>query len=276
MLERVFTGGRQYWTLVGILMFVSFVGLLTFWKQFNEGLTITGMSRDIPWGFYIAQLTFLVGVAASAVMVVLPYYLHDYKAFGKLTILGEFLAISAVLMCMLFIFVDMGQPFRILNVMLHPTPNSLMFWDMVVLSGYLVLNVLIWVGCAPAQSRMASIDIGCNEFMELQNIAKEIQIAVDQPFTVTLCSNPTTGFQWEPAEISDPTALVETGHRFVSSEEIKPPRPGTVGQSVWTRKALKEGESIVSIAYSRPWKGGEKGAWTFELTVVVSANETSS
>ncbi len=132
MLERVFTGGRQYWTLVVILMFVSLVGLLTFWKQFNEGLTITGMSRDVPWGFYIAQLTFLVGVAASAVMVVLPYYLHDYKAFGKLTILGEFLAIPAVIMCIAFVTADLGQPMRAMNIMLYPTPNSMLFWDMIV------------------------------------------------------------------------------------------------------------------------------------------------
>jgi len=77
------------------------------------------------------------------VMVVLPYYLHNYKAFGKLAVLGEFLAISSVIMCMLFIFVDMGKPTRVLNVMLYPSPHSLMFWDMVSLSGYLVLNILI-------------------------------------------------------------------------------------------------------------------------------------
>jgi Ni/Fe-hydrogenase subunit HybB-like protein len=109
----------------------------------NEGLGVTGMSRDVSWGLYIAQFTFLVGVAASAVMVVLPYYLHNWKVFGKITILGEFLAISSVTMCMLFIFVDMGQPARVLNVMLYPTPNSLMFWDMVSLGGYLVLNAVI-------------------------------------------------------------------------------------------------------------------------------------
>ena len=64
-------------------------------------------------------------------MVVLPYYLHDFKAFGRITILGEFLAIAAVTMCMLFIFVDMGQPMRVLNVLLYPTPRSMMFWDMI-------------------------------------------------------------------------------------------------------------------------------------------------
>jgi molybdopterin-containing oxidoreductase family membrane subunit len=76
-------------------------------------------------------------------VVVLPYYLHDYKAFGKIAILGELLAVSAVTMCLLFIFVDMGQPMRALNVLLYPTPNSIMFWDMVSLTGYLGLNAVI-------------------------------------------------------------------------------------------------------------------------------------
>jgi Ni/Fe-hydrogenase subunit HybB-like protein len=92
---------------------------------------------------YIAQFTYLVGVAASGVMVVLPYYLHDYKAFGRITILGEFLAVAAVAMCGLFIFVDLGYPARVLNIVFYPTPNSILFWDMIVLNGYLVLNILI-------------------------------------------------------------------------------------------------------------------------------------
>jgi molybdopterin-containing oxidoreductase family membrane subunit len=79
-------------------------------------------------------------------MLVIPYYLHDFKKFGKIVILGEFLAIAAVTMCILFIFVDMGQPTRIMNVILHPTPGSVMFWDSVVLSGYLFINLLVgWV-----------------------------------------------------------------------------------------------------------------------------------
>jgi molybdopterin-containing oxidoreductase family membrane subunit len=101
------------------------------------------MSRDVSWGFYIAQFTFLVGVAAGGVMVALPYYLHNYKAFGKITVLGEFLAIAAVSMCLLFILADLGQIQRGLNVLLHPTPGSVLFWDMIVLNGYLFLNVIV-------------------------------------------------------------------------------------------------------------------------------------
>ncbi len=143
MIEKVLHGPRNYWLWLGFLGALCLMGLGIFIWQQIYGLGITGMGRDVSWGFYIANFTFLVGVAASAVMVVLPYYLHDYKAFGKITILGEFLAIPAVLLCMTFIVVDMGQPFRLTNVFLYPSPNSPMFWDTVSLSGYLLLNIVI-------------------------------------------------------------------------------------------------------------------------------------
>jgi Ni/Fe-hydrogenase subunit HybB-like protein len=143
MLEKALTGSRSYFAFLAALAAVAAVGFATYLHQFEVGLGITGLSRDVPWGLYISQLTFLVGVAASAVMVVLPYYLHHYKAFGKLAILGEFLAIPAVLMCQLFVIVDIGQPRRALNIVLHPTPNSLLFWDLIVLNGYLLLNIII-------------------------------------------------------------------------------------------------------------------------------------
>jgi Ni/Fe-hydrogenase subunit HybB-like protein len=143
MLEKALSGSRAYWSWIVALFLIIGGGVACWFWQFKVGLTITGLSRDVVWGFYIAQFTFLVGVAASAVMVVLPYYLHDYKAFGKMTILGEFLAIPAVIMCMSFIFVDMGMPNRILNVFLYPTVHSMMFWDTVALGGYLVLNIVI-------------------------------------------------------------------------------------------------------------------------------------
>ena len=103
MIEKALYGSKKYWTLIFSIVVIIGIGFVTYLYQLREGLAITGMSRDVSWGLYIAQMTFLVGVAASAVMVVLPYYLHDYKAFGKLTILGEFLAIPAVIMCGLFI-----------------------------------------------------------------------------------------------------------------------------------------------------------------------------
>jgi len=143
MLELAIKGGKKYYGWMTFLLAVFGIGFLIYLKQLDFGLGITGLSRDTSWGFYIANFTFLVGVAAGGVMVVLPYYLHDYKAFGKVTILGEFLAIASVIMCLTFILVDLGQPMRAFNVLLYPTPNSVLFWDAIVLNGYLFLNLVI-------------------------------------------------------------------------------------------------------------------------------------
>jgi molybdopterin-containing oxidoreductase family membrane subunit len=143
MLELAIKGSKRYYGWMTALLAVIGVGFICYLWQLSFGLGITGMSRDVSWGFYIAQFTFLVGVAASAVMVVLPYYLHNYKAFGRITILGEFLAVASVTMCVLFVFVDLGQPMRILNLVLHPSPSSVLFWDVIVLNVYLLLNIVI-------------------------------------------------------------------------------------------------------------------------------------
>ncbi|MBS1238087.1 MAG: Polysulfide reductase, NrfD [Deltaproteobacteria bacterium] len=143
MLDKALKGSPIYWGWLIVLLGFIGTGFLVYLYQFQEGLKITGMSRDVSWGFYIGQFTYLVGVAASGVMVVLPYYLHDYKAFGRVTILGEFLAVGAITMCLLFIMVDLGNLPRLLNVILYPNPTSILFWDMIVLNGYLFLNIII-------------------------------------------------------------------------------------------------------------------------------------
>ena len=143
MLDLAVKGSKRYWGWLAFLGAIVACGAYFYMQQLSFGLGITGMSRDVSWGFYIAQFTFLVGVAAGGVMVVLPYYLHDYKAFGRITILGEFLAIAAVSMCLMFILADLGQPMRALNMLFYPTPNSVLFWDAIVLNGYLFLNIVI-------------------------------------------------------------------------------------------------------------------------------------
>ncbi len=143
MIEKAIVGGRRYWTWIGALCAVTVAGFVCYVWEHEVGLGITGLSRDLVWGLYIAQFVFFVGVAASAVVVVLPYYLHDWKAFGKIVILGEFLAISAVTVAGLSILANLGQPTRVFNVILHPSPTSLIFWDFISLNGYLLLNALI-------------------------------------------------------------------------------------------------------------------------------------
>ena len=142
MVNKILKGNGLYWGWLSLLLMIMGAGAVSYLVQFNYGLGATGMGRDVTWGIYISQFTFLVGVAAGGLMLVLPYYIHDYKAFGRITLLGEFMAIAAIVMCLLFIMADLGQPMRALNVVLHPTPHSMLFYDMIVLNGYLFLNVL--------------------------------------------------------------------------------------------------------------------------------------
>ena len=123
-----------------------------------------------------------------------------------------------------------------------------------------------------ACSSPTSVDASCDDFMKKQHIAKEVEVAAGSSLTVTLCSNPTTGFQWsESAQISNQNVLEQVDHKFVPPEYTggTPPPPGTPSQEVWTFKALKKGTSTISTEYSRPWEGGEKAEWTFVLTVTV-------
>jgi molybdopterin-containing oxidoreductase family membrane subunit len=142
MFEKALVGSKKYYILISALLFIILISLVVYIYQLKVGLIITGMGRDVSWGLYISQFTYLVGIAAAALMVVLPCYLHNYKLFARITVLGEFMAVAAVVMCILFIFVDLGKPTRVLNVLIHPTPNSVMFWDMIVLSVYLLLNII--------------------------------------------------------------------------------------------------------------------------------------
>ncbi len=140
----------------------------------------------------------------------------------------------------------------------------------IILMCTLVAVSLSLFACSPATTQV-SVDATCDDFYKQAAISKEVEVAVDGSLTVTLCSNPTTGFQWESAQISDQTILQQMGHEFVPPEAKgdRPPAPGTPGKEIWTFKALKKGTSTISLEYSRPWEGGEKGAWKFDLTVVV-------
>ena len=117
----------------------------------------------------------------------------------------------------------------------------------------------------------ALIAVLCDDFQSTKHISKEIEVNVGDSFKVALCSNPSTGFQWsETALISDPNIVQQTYHELITPESEPPPPPGTPGQQVWTFEVLKEGTTTVSLEYSRPWEGGEKGEWTFKLTVTVN------
>ncbi|MFO7610306.1 MAG: NrfD/PsrC family molybdoenzyme membrane anchor subunit [Candidatus Krumholzibacteriia bacterium] len=145
--REVVRGGRGYWVWMVGLAAVVLVGLLAYLRQFDQGLVTTAMRDQVSWGFYIGNFTFLVGVAAAAVLLVIPAYVYHWKPIKEVVILGELLAISAIIMCGLFVLVDVGRPDRawhlIPGIGRLNVPSSLLGWDVLVLNGYLLLNVVI-------------------------------------------------------------------------------------------------------------------------------------
>jgi molybdopterin-containing oxidoreductase family membrane subunit len=145
----VTTGGRAYWTGVGLLFAAIAVGVAAYAHQLRVGLVATNLRDQVSWGFYIGNFTFLVGVAAAAVLLVIPAYVYHWKPIKEVVILGELLAVSALTMCLLFILADMGSPERFLHIVpLLGRPNwprSILTWDAMVLNLYLVVNLAVAV-----------------------------------------------------------------------------------------------------------------------------------
>lgn len=143
----VFKGGRLYYAWIAFLLVLIVVGAVAYTGQLREGLIATHMRDQVSWGFYIGNFTFLVGVAAAAIMLVIPAYVYDWEPIKEITILGEMLAISALVMCLGFVLVDIGRPDRfwhILPFIGHLNwPSSLLAWDVLVLNTYLILNAFV-------------------------------------------------------------------------------------------------------------------------------------
>ncbi len=145
-LAYVFKGGIKFYAWLAFLgIFVLIWGYGNY-QQFTQGMIVTGLTDQISWGLYLANFVFLVGVAAGAVTVVFPAYVYHYEPLHKVTVLGEMLAIAAVIMCILFVLSHMGRPDRLWHMIpvlgIYNFPNSMLTWDTMVLLGYMILNLI--------------------------------------------------------------------------------------------------------------------------------------
>jgi molybdopterin-containing oxidoreductase family membrane subunit len=146
-IRLVTRGSRAYWAWIAVLLVAIAIGAVGYAQQWRHGLITTNMRDQVSWGFYVGNFTFLVGVAAAAVMLVIPAYVYQWKPIKEVVVLGELLAISAITMCLLFIIADMGHPERFLHMMpFIGTPNwpaSILTWDALVLNIYLIVNLTV-------------------------------------------------------------------------------------------------------------------------------------
>ena len=137
-------GGKWYYGWLAFLSLFILIGVVSYIKQLDQGMILTAMRDQVSWGFYISNFTFLVGVAAAAVLLVVPAYLYNFKPIKEIVLLGEILAITAIIMCLMFVISDLGRPERGWHILpiigAMNFPSSLLAWDVLVLNGYLAIN----------------------------------------------------------------------------------------------------------------------------------------
>lgn len=145
---RVVThGSRGYWAWLLLLLVAIAVGVTAWIQQIQYGLIVTHMRDQISWGFYIGNFAFLVGLAAAAVVLVIPAYVYHWEPIREVVLLGELMAVAAIVMCILFVTIDVGRPqmiWHMLPIIGRPHfPDSLLVWDVFVLTAYFLLNYFI-------------------------------------------------------------------------------------------------------------------------------------
>ena len=145
--QLILRGNRAYWTWLAFLGALIVSGVLAYSRQVSAGLSVTAMRDQVSWGFYIGNFTFLVGVAAAAVVLVIPAYIYNWKPIREIVIYGELLAISAITMCLMFVMVDIGRPDRFWHLIppfgFLNFPRSVLAWDVMVLNLYFLVNFVV-------------------------------------------------------------------------------------------------------------------------------------
>ncbi|KPK35680.1 MAG: polysulfide reductase [Nitrospira bacterium SG8_35_1] len=147
VLKQVTVGNKYYYAWISFLVLLIIIGCIAYAKQLQDGLIVTAMRDQVSWGFYISNFTFLVGLAAAAVLLVVPAYIYNFKPIKEIVLFGELLAVAAITMCIMFVVIDMGRVDRLWHVIPFigkmNFPVSLLAWDIIVLNGYLAINLFI-------------------------------------------------------------------------------------------------------------------------------------
>ena len=146
-LRVVLKGSGAYYAWIALLAVLILAGVSAYLGQLQDGMIVTSLRDQLSWGFYIGNFAFLVGVAAAAVVLVIPAYVYSWKPVKEVVLLGELMAVAAILMCIMFVTVDVGRPHMVWHMMpIVGTPNfpySMLTWDVLVLTLYLIVNLFV-------------------------------------------------------------------------------------------------------------------------------------
>jgi molybdopterin-containing oxidoreductase family membrane subunit len=151
MLEKALGGGKLYWGWMTFLLVVFIVGFKYYLRQFDAGMALTGLGREVSYGLYASQFMFFAGVSASTIAVTAAHHLQIGKTPGRVAVLAEFLSAVSAIISVVFLIANLGQPTRLLNLLFYPAFNSPLFWVLTAMTINFALNISIGWAALHAQ-----------------------------------------------------------------------------------------------------------------------------
>lgn len=129
-----------------ILAFLSAAGVAAWIFQLVHGLEVTGMNNGVSWGLYITTFMFFVGLSAGGLIVASSASVFGIKKYKRVAKPAVLLSTICIIAAAAFVVIDLGNAGRIFNLLLHPNFSSPLMWDVVVISSYLIINLLyLWL-----------------------------------------------------------------------------------------------------------------------------------
>ena len=131
--------------VLGVLGVLVAAGVACWIYQLMNGLGVTGMNNGASWGLYITFFMFFVGLSAGGLIVASSASVFHVAEYKKVALPAVILSTVCICCAGLFILIDLGGIQRVWRILTGPNPVSPLFWDICVITCYLVINIVYLV-----------------------------------------------------------------------------------------------------------------------------------
>ena len=126
----------------GVLGVLALAGVAAWIYQLANGLGVTGMSNGTSWGLYITMFMLFVGLSAGGLIVASSASVFHIEKFKRVALPAVILSTVCICLAGMFVLIDLGGIQRVWRILTGPNFASPLLWDVIVITLYLVINVL--------------------------------------------------------------------------------------------------------------------------------------
>jgi molybdopterin-containing oxidoreductase family membrane subunit len=142
--------------LVVALVVALAVGAYATWIKTTEGLGVSALTDIVSWGLYVSMYIYFIGLSAGAFLLSSVIYVFGVKRFEPIGKHALLLAILCLVVALILIDIDLGNPDRMINLMIWRNPTSVLSWEAQLFQVYLaILIVELWLLMRPDFVRSA-------------------------------------------------------------------------------------------------------------------------